>query len=131
MIYSWTMTDDWELDLINFLLQLVLTSVFWGVYALGRRFTGLYDYMIAASFVAIFLTIALYLDSLFEHHEDPGFVIFYQVGGYLTIFLLLLAPSIHFVLLYLVVFTIEMLFVVSRYYNFDAFMIGFGAQIAI
>jgi hypothetical protein len=108
-----------------------MTVLFWSVWALGRRFIGQYDRMIAFCLVIIQLTIALHLDSLHEHHEDPGFVIIYLVGGYLAVFLLLLAPSIHFVLFYLVVYVIEILYVVFRYYDGGSSFVGFGAQVAI
>ena len=66
-----------------------------------------------------------------EHLEDPGFVIMYQIGGYLAVFLLLLAPSFHFVLFYLVGYVIAILFLVFRYYEGGSSFVGFGAQIAI
>ena len=106
VIYSWSTSANVKFDWITFLQQLKMAVLFWSVWALGRRFIGQYDRLIALSFAIIQLLISLHLDDLHEHHEDPGFVIIYLVAGYLAIFLLLLAPSIHFVIFYLGVYVI-------------------------
>ena len=51
--YSWATADECEFEATNFLFQLVVACLFWGVWALGRRFTGQYEYMIVACFVVI------------------------------------------------------------------------------
>ena len=102
---------DLEFALINFVYQLDIAIAMWVVWMLGKRFKSKYNLMIAAVYVFIQLSFALTIE-IMSHYEDPDFVVITKLVGYFVIFLLLLAPSIHFVLFYALVYSTSIIYVV-------------------
>ena len=72
---------------------------------MGRRFKGFYDYFIAGSFFAVCFLCALTIGFLTEF-EDANFVMIAKLNGYFVLWVLLLAPSIHYALFYAIVFLV-------------------------
>ena len=97
--------------MVNFVYQLGISIAGVIVWMLGKRFKSKYNLMIAAVYVFIQVSFALTIEILSDF-EDIDFVVITKLVGYYVIFMLLLAPSIYFVLFYTLVYSISVIYIV-------------------
>ena len=103
--------SDIAFNMINFVYQLVIALAMWLIWFLGKRFKDQYAVMIAGLYVIIQLCFSISVEFLSEF-EDPGFVVITKIVGYLVLYMLLLAPSIYFVIWNTIVYSISIVFIV-------------------
>ena len=114
VLYSLYTGVDVEINLVTFFCQLTITASSLIVWLLGKRFKDQYDVMIAAVLGVNQFTFALSIE-LLSVYKEPGMVDSVKLVGYLLFGVLLLAPSFHFVLLYVTTFSISFSFVILRH----------------
>ena len=102
----------------------------WLVWVLGRRFKNYYDVMIAAIVGLIQLGFVLVIENLSEY-KDPGFAVSMKIIGYLLFGVLLLSPTVYYVLFYVAIFTVTYNFVVTRHYEEKTILIQFGLMMVV
>ena len=125
VLYTLFTMIDVKYNLIKLVCQLIITGSSLLVWLLGNRFKEQYDLMIAAVLGTNQFAFAMSIE-LLSAYKEPGMVDSVKLVGYLLFGVLLLAPSFHFVLYYVGIFSISFSFVVLRHTAEKQELFGFG-----
>ena len=131
-IYSVSTGFEVKSSLIKMFQQLCVTVVAMSVWLLGQRFKDYYTFLIGSSFVTSIAVCILGIALTFEEESEVGrTILIFKLMGYLMLFVLLLAPSISFMLLYVITWFVGITYITILQYEETAEIIGFAVILMI